>query len=107
MVSMKRTFEDDDAVVAVNPAGLASRKFAKTNKLACEFAAADAEGINSQAAQVTPTATAAPAAPAPALAPGPASAPGLARVTMSEDMDQGSSTVCPDQLAVYVLLSSR
>lgn len=101
MVSMKRTFEDDDAVVAVNPAGLASRKFAKTNKLACEFAAADAEGINSQAAQVTPTATAAPAAPAPASAPGPA------RVTMSEDMDQGSSTVCPDQLAIYVLLSSR
>ena len=96
MVSMKRTFEDDDAVVAVNPAGFASRKFAKTNKLACEFAAADAEGINSQAAQVTPTATAAPAAPAPASAP---------RVTMSEDMDQGSSTVCPDQLAIYVLLS--
>lgn len=101
MVSMKRTFEDDDAVVMVNPAGLASRKFAKTNKLAYEFAAADAEGINSQAAQVTPTATAAPAAPAPTSAPGPA------RVTMPEDMDQGSSTVCPDQLAIYVLLSSR
>ena len=50
MVSMKRTFEDDDAIVAVNPAGLASRKFAKTNKLACEFAAADVEGINSQVA---------------------------------------------------------
>lgn len=79
MVSLKRAFdEDDDNVAAVNPAGLMSRKFAKTYKLACEFVAVDAEATQAQAAQVTPTASAAPApvtVPAPVPAYVPASAP--------------------------------
>lgn len=76
MVSLKRAFdEDDDTVAAVNPAGLVSRKFAKTYKLACEFVAVDAEATQAQAAQVTPTASAAPTVPAPVPANVPASAP--------------------------------
>lgn len=127
MVSLKRTHdEDDDTVVAINPAGLVSRKFAKTYKLACEFVAADAEATQVQAAPVTPTASAAPApanVPAPVPPPVPASDPATvsapapasnltpAPVTMtenmSEDENEGSSMVSPDRLALRVSLSSR
>lgn len=96
MTSLKRSFEGDDTVVATNPAGLTSRKFAKTTRLANEFAVVNAEVIKTHAAQVTPTA---PAAPAPAP------------VTMAEDVplyeNEGSSKVSPDRLALHVSLSSR
>lgn len=113
MVSKKRNFEDDDAVVAVNPASLVSRKVAKTQKIADSLTAANAKGSRSQAAQVIPTA---PAAPAPTTLPSPApvSDPGPLPVTMtedisedmSEDADKMSSEVCPDRLAVHISLSS-
>lgn len=114
MVSLKRAHEeDDDTVAAVNPAGLVSRKFAKTNKLACELVAADAEASQVQAAQVTLTASAAtspadfPAsAPATVPAPGPASILTPAPVAMTEDMseneNEGSSKVSPDRLPLRV-----
>ncbi|MCJ1344120.1 hypothetical protein MMC31_002323 [Peltigera leucophlebia] len=72
MVSRKRTFEDDEALARVNPAGLVSRKFAKTKKLAGEFAGLNAEastvstmakaqvGPVTPAASVTPTSTTLP-----------------------------------------------
>lgn len=109
MVSKKRNFEDDDAVVAVNPASLVSRKVAKTQKIADSLTAANAEESKFQAAQVILTA---PAALAPTTLPSPApvSDPGPAPVTMTEDMsedeDEGSSEVCPDRLAVHISLSS-
>lgn len=112
MVSKKRNFEDDDAVVAVNPASLVSRKVAKTQKIADSLTAANAEESKFQAAQVIPTAPAAPAAPAPITLPSPAplSDPGPALVSMTEDMsedgDEGSSEVCPGRLAVHISLSS-
>ena len=104
MISRKRNFEDDDAVVAVNPASLVSRKVAKTQKIADSLTAANAEESKSQAA---------PAAPAPTtlLSSAPVSDPGPAPVTMTEDMsedeDEGSSKVCPDRLAVHISPSSR
>lgn len=116
MVSLKRAHdEDDDTVAAVNPAGLVSRKIAKTYKLACELVAADAEATQAQAA---PTASAAPApatvpASAPATVPAlaPASTPTPAPVTMTEDMsedeNEGSSKVTPDRLVLRVSLRSR
>lgn len=90
MVSLKRAYENDATVAAVNPAGLVSRKFAKTYKLACKLVAANAEATQAQAAQVTP---AAPAAPAPATVPAPAPASTLvpAPVTMTEDMSEGQA----------------
>lgn len=123
MVSLKRAHdEDDDTVAAVNPAGLVSRKFAKTYKLA----AAGAEASQAQAAQVTPTASATPGpadvpisapasvpSPAPATVPGPAPASTLtpAPVTMTEDMsedeNEGSSKVSPDRLQLLVSLRWR
>lgn len=118
MVSKKRNFEDDDAVVAVNPASLVSRKVAKTQKIADSLTAANAEESKAQAAQViltapaAPAAPVAPAAPAPTTLPSPApvSDPGPALVSMTEDMsedeDEGSSKVCPGQLAVHISLSS-
>lgn len=116
MVSLKRAHdEDDDIVAAVNPAGLVSRKFAKTYKLACELVAANAEASQAQAAQVTPTASATPApadvpasAPASIPAPAPASTLTPAPVTMTEDMsedeNEGSSKVSPDRLPLRVSL---
>lgn len=126
MVSLKRAHDEaDDAVVAINPAGLVSLKFAKTYKLACELVAADAEATQAQASQVTPTASAVPApatvpgpvpatlpASDPATVPAPAPASDLTPppVTMTEDMsedeNEGSSKVSPDRLALCVSLRS-
>lgn len=126
MVSRKRAHdEDNDTVVAINPAGLVSRKFAKTYKLACELVAADAEATQAQTAPVTPTASAAPApatvpapvpppVPASDLATAPAQSPASnltpAPVTMTEDMsedkNEGSSMVSPDRLTLFVSLRS-
>lgn len=105
MVSRKRAYEDNDTVAAVNPAGLTSRKYAKTYKLACELVAADAEATQEQAAKVTPTASTTPA-PATVSAPPPASTLAPAPVTMTEDMsgdeNEGSGKVSPNRLAFRV-----
>lgn len=108
MVSKKRNFEDDDAVVAVNPASLVSRKVAKTQKIADSLTAANAKGSKSQAAPAAPAPTTLPS-PAPVYDPGPAPVTMTEDISedMSEDADKRSSEVCPDRLAVHISLSSR